>query len=235
MPGGALLHELGEHSRLVGLLPLRRQLLEHAVPHRTAPPIGNDLLLVEPHGLLVHAIPGLGPRVQDAQVLHAMAGQFGERGRRLRTRPALPDNQLILAQVDRLVLAEVMKCLSAHHRHRIAALVGLVKLGHQPGALAGNRRRRIETLTAELAGAVVHIQSIIVARAGYPHPARPISLLRYYPHLTDDFKAHPPVLTANPTLVKMSTARFIASAEGGCTSARPLSWPRRRAFGRPVR
>src|ERR1035437_4835986 len=68
MPGSALLHELGEDAGVISFLPFGGQFLEHAVAHRAAPPLGNDLLLVKPHRLLIHPVPSLGPRIQDSEV-----------------------------------------------------------------------------------------------------------------------------------------------------------------------
>ncbi len=49
MTGGPLLHELRKHPCLISVLPLRRHLLEDAVPHRAPPPIGDYSLLIDFH------------------------------------------------------------------------------------------------------------------------------------------------------------------------------------------
>jgi hypothetical protein len=65
--------------------------------------------------------------------------------------------------MDGLFPAKVMERPGAHHGDRVTAIVGLIELGDKPGTLTRNTGRGIETLTAESAGAVVHIQSVIIA------------------------------------------------------------------------
>ena len=136
MARSPLFHELSENTGLIGILPLQRQLLKHAVAHRAAPPIGNDLLLIKPHRLLIHPVPRLGTRIEDSKVLYTMAGQFGKRRHGLRTRPTLTDNQFIRAEMEGLFPAEVIEGPGAHHGDRVAAIVGLIELRDQASALA---------------------------------------------------------------------------------------------------
>jgi len=132
--GGALLHELGENPGGVRVLPLLRQLGEQLVAHRTPAPVGNDPLAVSPDALVVHAIPGLGTRIQNLQILDAVAGQFRKRRHELRRRPALAHDEFAVADVNRLVLAEMKERLRAHHRHGIKPGAGLVKFRDEKGA-----------------------------------------------------------------------------------------------------
>ncbi len=118
------------------------------------------VLAIQPEALLIHAIPGLRTRVEDLQVLDAVAGQFREGGHDLRCRAALADDEFLVAEVEGLVLAEMEERPGAHHRHGVASGVGLVELGEQHGAFGGKAGRRVQALLAEKTGAVVHRGSI---------------------------------------------------------------------------
>ena len=77
--GRALLHELGEAARRVGVEPVLRQLAEHLVAQRAAAPEGDDLALVVVDDRRVDLVLRLRARVEDAQILGAVAGQLGIR------------------------------------------------------------------------------------------------------------------------------------------------------------
>jgi hypothetical protein len=75
--GRALLHELSDDACIVGIAPFLRELGEHPAAHRTTAPVRDDVLAIEAHALLVDAKPGLGTRIEDAQVVQAVARQLG--------------------------------------------------------------------------------------------------------------------------------------------------------------
>ena len=166
VPGRPLLHELGEEAGLVERVPLRGQRREEPVAQGAAAPVGDHLPLVGLDHVRRHRVARLRPRVEDAQVLEAVAGQLGERGHGLRGRAALADDQLALAEVDRLLLAEVEERAGAHHRDRPAAVVLAVEAGEEDGALGRDRGRRLEAAAAQGFGAGVHGVSLRSARRG---------------------------------------------------------------------
>ena len=156
MARGPLLHEFGEQAGVVGLFPLGREGGEEFVAHAAAAPIRNDLLLVDRQALLRHGVTGLGPGIEDAKVFQAVAGQLGVGRHDLGLRAALADDQLSLAQIDRLVLAKVMERAGTHDRHGVFAFVGLVEVGQQAGALGSQRGLRVEALLSQSGGSWRH-------------------------------------------------------------------------------
>jgi len=98
--GRALLHELGEAAGRVRIEPVLGQLGEHLVAQGAAAPERDDLALVLGNDGRVHLVLRLRARVEDAQVLGAVAGQLGVRRHRLRPRAALADDHLAVANQD---------------------------------------------------------------------------------------------------------------------------------------
>ena len=70
MPGGTLLHELGEDAGVVGLFPFLRHVVEDALALRLSLPIGYDLALVDINILLTDGIALQLALVQRMQVFH---------------------------------------------------------------------------------------------------------------------------------------------------------------------
>ena len=154
--GRALLHELRKNSSVVGREPFLRQRGKNLVAQRASAPVGNDLLLVKPDGFVIHAIPRLGPRVENFQILDAVAGEFGKRRHQLGRRAALAHDQFAGTEINRLVLAEVQKGFGAHHRHGKQTGVGLIKFREQHRAFGGNARRSIQALATKFGCADIH-------------------------------------------------------------------------------
>ena len=166
VPRRPLLHELREHAGLVGLQPGRGHGLENAVPHAPPTPVRDHLLLVRLDALAVDVVAGLGPAVQDAEVLDAVAGQFGISRHDLGPRTPLADNQLVVAQPDRLVAAQVHEGPGAHYRHGIPALVGLVEVRHQHGPLVRQFALGIEARLAQTSCTLCHTAIHLSLRSG---------------------------------------------------------------------
>ena len=156
VPRRALLHELGEDAALVGRVPLRGQLGEDPVAQRAAAPVGDHDLLVGAEDVVRHAVGGLGARVEDPQVVEAVAGQLGEGRHELRRRAALADDQLVVAEVDRLAPAEPLVGQGAEQRRGAAPRLLAVELRRQERPLGADRRDGGEARRAQPVGAVVH-------------------------------------------------------------------------------
>ncbi len=109
MAGRALLHELGEQAGFVGPFPLRGDVAENAVAHAAALPVGDDLLRVGADLLLGDGVAGHGPGVQNPQILGAVARQLGEGRYGLGPRAAFAHDQLVRADDNRLVFAQVFE------------------------------------------------------------------------------------------------------------------------------
>ena len=156
MSGGALLHELGEHTGVVGLFPLLRHVVEDALALRLALPVGDDLALVGVDVLLRDGVALQLALVQRVQVLHRVTGQLGECGHSLGQWPALAHYQLVVADVDGLLLANLVEVAGAQYGCGHGAVVLLVECGFDEGSLDAERSWSVEVLLAKAAYAVVH-------------------------------------------------------------------------------
>ncbi len=154
--GRSLLHELGEHPRAVGVEPVLRQDREGAIAHRAAPPVRDDPVAVSRNRLVAHGVAGLLARAQDLEVLDAVAGELGVGRARLGRRPAFPDDQLVVADVHGLALAEVLEREGAEDGHGMPALVFAVEVGDELGALGADRRRGLGASPAQSLDAFGH-------------------------------------------------------------------------------
>jgi hypothetical protein len=154
--GGPLLHELREDPRVVGVPPLLRELGEHAVAERAAPPVRDDQLLLDAKSLLVDGVARLLAAVERPEVVDAVTRQLREGRRRLGGRSALAHDQLVRADEDRLVLAEVAERQGPHHRDGVTALVLAVELREEARPLHGDRGGGIEALLSKTLDAIVH-------------------------------------------------------------------------------
>ncbi len=157
MAGGPLLHELGEQPGLVSRPPLCRHLAEDPVAHRPSLPVGDDDLLVRADVLLRHPVAGHLPVVQDAQVLGRVAGQLGEGRHRLGGRAAFADDQLVVADIQSLVFAQVLEAQGPQHRQRVFAAVFLVEAGLQNRPLDRDGWSGLETAAAQPFDPAVHV------------------------------------------------------------------------------
>ena len=157
MPGGPLLHELGEDAGFVGVDPFVRHLGEDPVPLGAALPERDDLLGVDAAGILVGGEGGLLAVVEVPEVPEGVDADLGVGRRRLRRRPALADDELAVVDDDRLVLHDVPEGQGVPHRRRERERPGpLVELREEPGPLGADRRPGLERLCSELLDAFVH-------------------------------------------------------------------------------
>jgi len=90
------------------------------------------------------------------QVLHAMAGKFREGRHGLGTGPPLADDQLVLADIDRLPLADLQEVQGTQDRDRILPVILLIETGLDQGPLDGEGRLGLEGLPAQTFDTVVH-------------------------------------------------------------------------------
>ena len=137
MARGALLHELGEHAGVVGFLPLLGHMVEDALALRLALPVRDHLALVRVDVLLADVVRLQLAGVQHVEVLHAVAGEFRERRDGLRLGASLAHDQLVRADVQRLLRADLVEVLRAEHRDRIFSIVFLVERSLDEGAFNG--------------------------------------------------------------------------------------------------
>ena len=156
MTGGALLHELGENTGMVGFLPFFRHMIEDALTLRLSLPIGNDHTLVGVNVGLRDVIRLQLTRVKRMKVFHRVACQLRKRGHSLRLRAALANNQLVGSNIDCLLFTYFIEILGPEHRRRQCSIVLLVELGLDERPLNGERCRRVEALLAQTTYAVVH-------------------------------------------------------------------------------
>ena len=129
---------------------------EDLVAHAAVAPVGDDLLLIYLDAVVGNGIACFRPRIENSQVFEAVAGQFRIGGHGLGLRAALADDQLIIAQVDRFVLAQIVERSRPHHRHGVFSVVGLIEVGDQRGPLGGNRGRGVEALHPQFGNSFVH-------------------------------------------------------------------------------
>ena len=144
---------------------------------------------------------GLRSGVEDAQVFKAVTGQLGIGRDRLGLGASFADDQLVIAQVDRLVLTQVEEGSSPHDRDRVLALVRLVEVGHQARPLVRDRRLGGDAGRAKACDSRIH------------------GWFRY-----------PPTCTGRPELRRMSAAWARASTERGTTTSEGCGWPSRFAY-----
>ena len=161
MSGGTLLHELGEHTGVVGLFPLLRDVVEDALALRLALPVWNNLALV---GIDVFLRDGVALQlafVQRVQVFDRVAGQLGECRHGLRLRSALANDQFVGTDKDGFLLTDLVEVTGTEHGCRHGAVVLLVECGLYECALDGERGGRVEVLLAQAAYAVVHAAQVL--------------------------------------------------------------------------
>jgi len=168
VPRSPLLHELSEQPRAVEILPLLGDLREGPIPHGSALPVGDDLLLINLDVLRVHHVAGHGPGVEDPQVLRGVAVQLREGGDHPGPIPSLTHDQLLRADVDPLLLAEILEVQRPHHRHRVLARVLPIELGGQKGSLDRDGGLGLKTFLPKPCDPFVHL-SHPPMRTGSPY------------------------------------------------------------------
>ena len=160
MPGGTLLHELGEHTHLVRLFPFLGDVTEDAFPLGTAFPVRDHLPLVGIDIFLGDSVTLQLPGIQYMQVLHAMAGKFREGRHGFGAGPPLADDQLVLADIDRLPLADLQEVQGTQDRDRILPVILLIETGLDQGPLDGEGRLGLEGLPTQTFDTVVHLEIV---------------------------------------------------------------------------
>jgi hypothetical protein len=156
VPRGPLFHELGEYAGFVGLMPLVRERLEQPVAKGASGPEGDHRALVFCDRRVRDRVAGLGPRIQDPQVLDRVACEFGERGHGLGLRAPLAHDQFAVPVIQRLVLAQVEEGPGPQHRRGQAPEVVFVKGRDQQRALSGDARHGVEALLAQASRSIRH-------------------------------------------------------------------------------
>ena len=151
-----LLHELGEDSGGVGLLPLPGHAPQDALPHGPAGPVGDDGLLL---GLEVRLRDGEIdhlPVVHVVHVLQSVAAQLREGGRGLGGGPLLAHDQLAVSDVKGLVREDVLEGQRPQLRHGDFALIHLIGLCLQHRPLHVDMGLRLRALPAQALDTLVH-------------------------------------------------------------------------------
>ena len=160
-----LLHELREDAGMVGLLPLLGDMAENAFPLRLPLPVRDDNALVGVDVLLTDVVRLEGAFVERVQVVHGVAGQFGEGRDGLRPRPPLAHNQFVRADIYGLFLADFEEVGGSQDGDGHGAVMFLVKLRLDERTLDGERDGRVDALLPEASYAGVH--ALVVFRVSH--------------------------------------------------------------------
>ncbi len=153
---GALLHEFRVAPRLVGVMPLPRQFLEHLVPHGPVLPEGDDLPLVGLDHTRFDLVLRLLARIQDPQILDAMAGQLRIGGDGLGPGSALAHDEFTLAHPEGLLLADGPEVQGPEHGNAVPSLVLLVEGRGDLRPLRTDGGDRVQALLAQSLGTFIH-------------------------------------------------------------------------------
>ena len=156
VPRRALLHELGEDPRVVGVAPLVGHLAEDAIANRASAPVGDHLVFVDREHFIVDVVAGAFARLEGAQIVEAVARQLGEGGHHLRRGAALADDQLVVADPDRLPGAQLLERERAQHGDGVLPLVLVPEASDDPGAFRGDRGLGVKALVAQSFDSLVH-------------------------------------------------------------------------------
>ena len=133
--GASLLHKFGENAGCVCLLPLLGHALQDAAAHRTLLPVRDDLLLLDLQVLFRNGKVDHLPVVHVPHVFQSVAAQLREGWGGLGIIPLLSHDQLSLADIELLVREDVLEGQGPQLRNRYLALVPLIGLCLQDGAL----------------------------------------------------------------------------------------------------
>ncbi len=101
-------------------------------------PVRDDLALVLGDDRRGDLVLRHGARIQDPQVLDAVAGQLGISRHGLGGGAALADDELSLAQPERLAVADGEEGEGAQHRDAVPPLLLPVEVRHDSRALAAD-------------------------------------------------------------------------------------------------
>ena len=152
----SLLHKFRENSCAVACLPLLGHRRENPMADGTLLPEGDNLLLLDFQIPFRHLKGNQLPVVHDPHVLHGVAAQLRESGRRLRAVPLLPYDQLPIADAQLPVLHKMQKSQSSHLRHRDGALILFIGLCFQHRPLQADSRLRVPALSSEHSDPLIH-------------------------------------------------------------------------------
>ncbi len=158
--GSALLHELGEYTCLVAVYPLFGHLGKELVPHRPLFPVGNHDLGLSPTGFRVYPEEGFLPVIYDPEILERVAAKIRVRGRPLGTLAPLSDYEFTLSYVNCLSFHQRLERKGPKNRSRDFALVFLIHLGDNEGALNGKLRHGVQALFAKSLHSLSHCSSL---------------------------------------------------------------------------
>ena len=114
--GRALLHEFGEDARFVSGFPFVRHFGKEQLAHGASLPERNDLVAIQLARFGADRKRNLLARIEDVQVLQAVAAQFGIGGRGFGRGAFLADDQFIRADEDRFVFQQILKRQRAAQR-----------------------------------------------------------------------------------------------------------------------
>ncbi len=156
VPRRALLHELCEHPRFVGLFPSLGERREDLVSQAAPLPERDDGLAVVLEDSRVDSVVCLLAGVEDREVVDRVTGELGVGRHRLRTRPALADDEFVVADVDRLPGEDLEERRAAKARGGHPPLGLLHKLRENRRALCRDPLRARKAGVAQSAGPVVH-------------------------------------------------------------------------------
>ena len=94
--------------------------------------------------------------VEGVEVFDAVAGELGEGGHGFGQRSAFAHDEFVVPDVDGFLLADLIEVLGAKHGGGHRAVVLLVELGFDEGALDAERGGGVEVLLAQALDALVH-------------------------------------------------------------------------------
>ena len=149
MAGSPLLHEFGEDTGLVEGFPAFGHVVEDAVTLGAALPEWNHFLLVFLNLAVGDGVVLDLAAAEHLEVLHGVAVQFGERRHGFGLGSALADDELVVADVDPLLGAEVVEVLGPEDGDRVFPLVLPVKFGFDQCPFDSERRLGVDRLRTQ--------------------------------------------------------------------------------------
>ena len=136
-------------------------MIEDALPLGLALPVGDHLTLVGVDIRLRDMITLQLTGIEGVEVFHGVTGQFWECRHCLGHRPALSHNQLVVADIEGLLLADLIEVPGPQHGRWHRTVVLLIKLRLYQGALYRQRCRRVHILLSQPSDAVVHAAQVL--------------------------------------------------------------------------
>ena len=153
---GSLLHEFGENAGVIGLFPLLGDVGEDALALGASLPVRDHLALVGADVLLADVVGLQLARIECVQVFHTVTGEFGERRHGFGLGPPLAHDELAVADIDGLLLADLVEVTGAQDAVGHLAVVFFIERRLDECALDGERGGRVDTLLTQAAYALVH-------------------------------------------------------------------------------